>query len=99
MVRRAVVTKRRMGLVGEALAQRAHDPRLADARLAREQHHLALALLGPLPAIDEEADLVLAPDQRRELLAVQRLEAAFGATFAFDAPRGQRLGEAPQPLR
>ena len=42
---------------------------------------------------------MLAPDQRRETLAVQRLEAALGATLAFDPPGGERLGEALEPLR
>ena len=64
-----------------------------------EQHHLALAVLGPGPALEQDAELVLAPDQRREPLAVQRLEAALGATLAFDPPGGERLGEALEALR
>ena len=94
VVRRAVVTERRVGLVREPLAQCAHDPRLADPRLAREQHHLALALLGALPSIRSRADLVLAADQRRELLAVHGLEAALGSTLAEHPPGRNRLGEA-----
>ena len=64
-----------------------------------EQHHLAVAVLGPGPALEQDAQLVLAPDQRREPLAVQRLEAAFGATLAFDPPGRERLGEALEPQR
>ena len=78
MVGRAVVAERRVRLVAEALAQGPDHARLADPRLAREQHHLAVAVLGPGPALEQHAELVLAPDQRREMLAMQRLEAAFG---------------------
>ena len=88
-----------MRLVAEALAQRPEHARLADPGLAREQHHLAVAVLGPGPALEQDAELVLAPDQRREMLAVQRLEAALGATLAFDPPGGERLGEALEALR
>ena len=66
VVGRAVVAERRVRLVAEPLAQRADEARLADAGLAGQQHHLALAVLGPLPAVEQHAELVLAPDQRRE---------------------------------
>ena len=42
---------------------------------------------------------MLAPDQRRETLAVQRLEAALGAALALDPPGRERLGEALEALR
>ena len=42
---------------------------------------------------------MLAPDQRREALAVERLEPALGAPLAFDPPGGKRLGEALEPPR
>ena len=42
---------------------------------------------------------MLAPDQRRKALAVQRLESALSATLAFDPPGGNRLGEAFEALR
>ena len=51
VVRRAVVAERRMRLVAQALAQRPDHARLADPRLARQQHHLAVAILGPGPAL------------------------------------------------
>ena len=63
------------------------------------QDHLAVAVLGPGPALEQDAELVLAPDQRREMLAVERLEAAFGATLALDPPGGERLGEALEAPR
>src|ERR671919_1652790 len=90
------MAERRVRLVAEALAQRPDHPRLADARLAREQHHLAVAVLGPGPAFQENRQLLVAPDQRREPLAVQRLESALGAAFALDPESRERLGEALQ---
>ena len=40
------------------------------------------------------ASSVLTPDQRRQTLPTQRLEAAIGATLAVDAERRERLCEA-----
>ena len=54
------------GLLPDMLLDRVHQPRLAQARLADEQHDLAHALLGLLPAVLEQADLVVAAGQRRE---------------------------------
>jgi hypothetical protein len=42
---------------------------------------------------------VLAPDQGREALTMERFEPAFGPTFAFDPPDRERLGEAFEALR
>ena len=42
-----------MRITLEPRTQGPHEARLADARLARQQHHLALALLGPLPVLEE----------------------------------------------
>jgi hypothetical protein len=60
---------------------------------------LAVAVLGPGPALEQDTKLVLAPDQRREVPAVQRLEPALGAAFAFDPKSRERLGEAFETLR
>ena len=54
------------GLLQDMLLDRVHQPRLAQARLADEQHDLAHALLGLLPAVLQQADLVVAAGQRRE---------------------------------
>ena len=42
---------------------------------------------------------MLTPDQRREALAVQRLETTLGTALTFDPPGRQRLGEALEPAR
>src|SRR5918995_1402814 len=85
--------------VGQALDQAPGEARFADAGLAREEHDLAVAVLGPGPALEQDAELVLAPDQRGEMLAMQRLEAALGAALAFDPPGREGLGEALEAER
>ena len=82
-----------VGLVAEPLAQRLHEPGFADAGLAAEQHDLALAFLGPLPAVEQESDLLLAADQRREGAGAQGLEAALGPARAEHPPGPDRLGK------
>ena len=80
-----------MRLAGETLAERAGDAGLADPGLAREQHHLALAVAGLLPTVEQERDLLLAPDQRQEA-GRARLEPAAD-------PRARRARATPGPPR
>ena len=68
--------KARIGFLSQLLLQRAGEARLADAGLSREQHDLALAVSGLLPAPQQQGELLLAADERREALPVQRLEPA-----------------------
>jgi hypothetical protein len=51
-----------MQFTAQPFAQGAHEARLADAGLAREEHDLALALFGPLPALQQQRQLLLATD-------------------------------------
>ena len=88
-----------MRLILEPLAERPHKARLADAGLARQQHHLAVALLGPLPALEQKSDLMLAADQRRQARPMQRLEPAFGGAFPDHAPSLHRTGKALQSMQ
>ena len=53
-----------MRLVHQPLPKRLGKPGLADARLAREQHHLALAVAGQPPPVQQQSELVLAADER-----------------------------------
>ena len=62
----------------DVLLQRVHQPRLAQARLADEQDDLAHALLGLLPAVLQQADLVVAAGQRREPRRFRDLDGARG---------------------
>ena len=88
------MAERDVRLTVQLLAQRAQQARLADPRLARDQDHLAVAVPGPGPAFHQYRQLVLTADERRQALAAQRLEAAFGVAFALDPEGRERQGEA-----
>ena len=87
-----------MGLDSDLLRKRRGEPRLADARLAGNQHHAALAALRLLPAAQQQRDFLLAPEERR-LPRTQGLEAAQHPALANDPPRRLRLGKAGKRLR
>ena len=72
--------------------------RLADPRLAEQDHHLALALLAQLPALLQQAELVRAPHQAGQLGPACGLEAGLGAGLADDAPDLDRVVEALELL-
>ncbi len=94
VVGRAEVAERNVRLAGQLLAQRPQQARLADPRLAHDQDHLAVAVFGPGPALQEDRELVLAPDQGCQALAAQRLEPPLGTALALDPEGRERLGEA-----
>ncbi len=77
----------------ETPAQFAQDAALADARLAGEQHHLAFAVLRQAPALEQEAEFVLATDKTGQPAAAHRFEAALGCRHRLDRPGLDRLGE------
>jgi hypothetical protein len=58
----------------EALFQRRDDARLADSRLAGDQHDLAVARLGADPAAQQQVDLLVAADQRAQRRSAQGFE-------------------------
>src|SRR5205807_1164098 len=86
------------GLAADVLGERRRQPRLADARLAGDQHHASFAALRLLPAADEQRDFLVAPDQGR-LARAQRLEAADRAALAHHPPGALRLGKTGELLR
>ena len=65
VVRRAEIAQTGMGLGSDVLGKRGREPRLADARLARDQHHPSFAALCLCPAPDEQLDFLVTPDERR----------------------------------
>src|ERR1700758_5164403 len=69
------------------LTKREHNPGLADAGLAGQQHDLTLAALSHLPAVEQQSEFVFAADQRANIGASQRLEPTLGCRFAKDAER------------
>ena len=88
-----------MGFFGQAPAQFPHEPRFADPGLAREQDHLALAVARLPPVAQQQRDLLLAADERRDARGLTRLQAALNPALARDPPDRERLGEALQALR
>jgi hypothetical protein len=87
-----------VGFVGQRPEHFPHEPRLADAGLACEQYHLALAVACLPPAAQQQRDLLLAADKGREARSLTRLKATLRAAFSSDPPRHDRLGEALEPL-
>jgi hypothetical protein len=86
-------------LARQLLTKGVQQPRLANARFARDQDHLAVAVLGPAPAFQQHGQLVLTSDQRRHALPMEGLEAAIGGAFALDHEGGDRLCKALDPRR
>ena len=82
-----------MRLSGHALLERSDQAGLADAGLAGDEHHLSFALLCLPPAAQQQVELVLAPDQRREGGRVHGLEAALNHGLAQHLP-GAAPGQA-----
>src|SRR5215472_3110148 len=86
----------RLGL--DALRQRGRQTRLANTRLAGDQHHPSFAELRLLPAPRQEVEFFVAADQRRDP-RTQCLEAADDPALADHTPStlwlsktGERLG-------
>ena len=98
VMRRAEIAQAGMRLGSDVLGKRRGEPRLADARLAGNQHHASLAALRLLPAAQQQLDFLLAPDERR-LARAQGLEAAQHRRSRQDPPGALRLGEAGKRLR
>ena len=71
-----------MQLAAELLLQGCGNSGLADTRLAREEHDLALAVLGPPPTAQEQLHLLLTPDEGSERHRVERLEPALDSHSA-----------------
>ena len=87
-----------MGLGFNMLGQRGREPRLADTRLAGDQHHPPFAALRLLPAAGQQLEFLITPDERRRPGA-QRLEAAQDAALTDDAPSMLRFGKPGERLR
>ena len=93
MMRRAEITKAGVELASDLLGKCRGEPRLADARLAGDQHHPSLAGLRLLPATDQQLQLLGAADERHRPRA-QCLEAAHNSALAQYLPSRDRRGHA-----
>src|SRR5215470_2164590 len=98
MVRRAEITQPCVWLALDPHRQGRGQPRLADPRLARDQHYSAFARVRLLPAAQQQVELFVAPDQGCGLGA-QGLKATEDLAFAEDAPGALRLSKAGERLR
>src|SRR6266702_216254 len=78
----------------EALGELCHKARFADAGLAGNQYHLALAQPRQLLARSHAFDLCLAADKANRSRRAHRLEAALRCGSTFDGPDGDRFGDA-----
>ena len=94
VVRRAVVAQARMRLIVDCCAQRQRQAGLADAGLPGDQHQLACARGRAPPALEQQAEFGLAPDDGRELRAAQRLEPALRPAGTHHPPGVLRRVEA-----
>jgi hypothetical protein len=65
VVRRTEIAQAGMRLAFDVLGQRRREPRLADARLAGDQHHPSFAALRLLPAADKQLDFLITADEWR----------------------------------
>ena len=99
MVRRALIAHRHIRLVADLLAQHRDNARFADACFAREQCDLALAFHRVAPAIHEQRDLMLAPDEGRHAHRACCLEAADVLRLAQHRPHGDGRPKTFQDLR
>ena len=96
---RAIVAQHRDLLAPHEIPESLDDARFADTRLAGQQDHLAFAGFGVLPARKQQADLLVASDQRRETPNGGRLEAA-GRSGRFANPKdGDRLVDSSDRMR
>src|SRR3712207_6017289 len=66
VLRRALEEQSGVQIIAELLPQSRGGPRLADTRLAHEQHELAFAFASQLPTFEKQCDLVLAADKGRQ---------------------------------
>ena len=98
VVRRAEIAQARMWLGSDVLGQGSREPRLADARLARDQHHSSFAALRLLPTADKQLDFLVTPDEGSQASCMQRFEPAFHRTCAQYRPGVHRPGDALEVL-
>src|SRR5262245_61551964 len=93
VMRRAKVAQASMGFAREPLQQHGGEPRFADAWLPRNQDDLTFAVLGPLPATEQELRFLLAANKLGQPGRVQRLEPALDRPRSDCRPGPNRSGE------
>ena len=97
MMRRAEIAQPRVPVCPYGLGQRCAQARLADPRLAGDQHDASFAAFRLLPAALQQIELLVAADQRCGP-RTQGLEAADDPALADHAPGRLWLGETSERL-
>src|SRR6516164_7118709 len=90
MIWRGPPFKPRMRLVPDVLLDRLDQTRLADPRLATQEHHLSLPVFDLEPPFEQELHLLFAAHERREASADSHVEATLGFTSVQDAKHPRR---------
>ncbi len=99
MIRRALEAQSLRALRFQPLAQRAQDAALADTRLARQHHHLTLAVFGLRPAAKQQIQFLYAAHQGgQRAVATMRVEAAIRHQGPFHSPGAKGFRDALQVL-
>ena len=99
MQRRAEIPQAGMRLTGQSFFQCRQQARLADPRLAGNQHQPALTVLCLLPGPQQRAQLLITSDQPRQCRGLQSLGPAAERAGAEHLPRWYRTGDAPDSER
>src|SRR5260370_31844317 len=83
-----------MGVARGAGQQAFSESRLAEAGLGREQPDPTLAKLGLIPTAQQQLDLLLSANERRQPARAPRLEAADAGRLAAHLPSFHRVQQA-----
>ena len=97
MLRRAEIAQARVRLASEAFQQRSREPRLANAGLAGEQHHLAFAASLPLTSAAAAVRVLLRARQARS--GRSRAAPRSGSRLKLGRNAAQARTGPPMPLR
>src|SRR5215470_12662796 len=99
MIWRGPPFKPRMRLVRDVLLDRLDQTRLADPRLATQEHHLSLPVFDLEPPFEQELHLLFAAHERREASADSHVEATLGFTSVQDAKHPRRRRDALERMQ
>jgi len=98
VVRRTAAFQPRMGFTGDLVLEHLYQATLANAGLPTQQDHLPLPRFDPVPAVQEEADFLLAPDQGRQAPRTHDVQPTLRPTVTQDAIDLEGCGNTPERL-
>ena len=82
----------------QPFGQRAQDAAFSNAGFPRQEHHLTFTVLRQRPPIEQQSELLLAANERRQSAHRGRLESAEGATSPANLIGAHGSVDAAQPL-